>query len=117
MLIIWQRSPKRVIHLFLLTSPRSTPMSPSPSLTALPTSEQGKICDRQAEGQHYRIAGLNRLTAIIIYLNTVHLGHAVAKRRDGTRDLMFHQNVFPTYSHWTRPTFTAGKYLSPPIIK
>ena len=34
-------------------------------------------------GQHYRIAGLNLLTAAIIYWNTVHLGHAVtmAERR------------------------------------
>ncbi|MCK6029257.1 Tn3 family transposase, partial [Klebsiella pneumoniae] len=34
------------------------------------------------EGQHYRIAGLNLLTAVIIYWNTVHLGHAVTERRN-----------------------------------
>nr|WP_319922726.1 Tn3 family transposase [Klebsiella pneumoniae] len=33
-------------------------------------------------GQHYRIAGLNLLTAVIIYWNTVHLGHAVTERRN-----------------------------------
>jgi len=38
----------------------------------------------RGERQHYRIAGLNLLTAIIVYWNTVHLGHAVeARRREG----------------------------------
>jgi TnpA family transposase len=37
--------------------------------------------------QHYRIAGLNLLTAVIIYWNTVHLGHAVTERRN--EGLMF----------------------------
>lgn len=41
----------------------------------------------RAEGLHYRIAGLNLLTAVIIYWNTVHLGHAVAERR--TKGWMF----------------------------
>ena len=37
-----------------------------------------------SEGQHFRIAGLNLLAAIVIYRNTLHLGHAVAQRqRDG----------------------------------
>ncbi|RXK75061.1 hypothetical protein ET141_11500, partial [Klebsiella pneumoniae] len=42
-----------------------------------PIGRQGEIRDRTTEGQHYRIAGLNLLTAVIIYWNTVHLGHAV----------------------------------------
>lgn len=41
----------------------------------------------RTEGLHYRIAGLNLLTAVIIYWNTVHLGHAVAERR--TKGWMF----------------------------
>ena len=45
---------------------------------------QGGIRDRTAEGQHYRMAGLNLLAAIIIYWNTLHLGQAVTERsRDG----------------------------------
>jgi hypothetical protein len=38
-------------------------------------------------GQHYRIAGLNLLTAAIIYWNTVHLGHAVTERRNEGLDV------------------------------
>lgn len=47
---------------------------------ALRIGRQGEIRDRTAEGQHYRMAGLNLLAAIIIYWNTKHLGHAVAAR-------------------------------------
>ena len=35
---------------------------------------------RAAEGQHYRIAGLNLLAAIVIYWNTVKLSEAVLAR-------------------------------------
>ena len=49
---------------------------------ALRIGRQGEIRDRTSEGQHYRIAGLNLLAAIIIYWNTLHLGHAVAQRRE-----------------------------------
>ncbi len=52
-----------------------------------PYREAGEIRDRTTEGQHYRIAGLNLLTAVIIYWNTVHLGHAVTERRN--EGLMF----------------------------
>ena len=45
---------------------------------ALRIGRQGEIRDRTAEGQHYRMAGLNLLAAIIIYWNTDHLGRAVA---------------------------------------
>nr|WP_275354046.1 Tn3 family transposase [Klebsiella pneumoniae] len=47
-----------------------------------PVSGGREIRDRATEGQHYRIAGLNLLTAVIIYWNTVHLGHAVTERRN-----------------------------------
>ena len=47
---------------------------------ALRIGRQGEIRDRTTEGQHYRIAGLNLLTAIIIYSNTKQLGQAVAAR-------------------------------------
>ena len=41
---------------------------------ALRIGRQGEIRDRTAEGQHYRMAGLNLLAAFIIYWNTKHLG-------------------------------------------
>ncbi len=51
---------------------------------ALRIGRQGEIRDRTSEGRHFRIAGLNLLAAIVIYWNTLHLGHAVAQRqRDG----------------------------------
>jgi TnpA family transposase len=43
-----------------------------------------KIRDRSAEGQHYRIAGMNLLAANIIFWNTMKLGDVVAnQKRDG----------------------------------
>jgi TnpA family transposase len=48
---------------------------------ALRIGRQGEIRDRTAEGQHYRMAGLNLLTAIVIHWNTLHLGQAAAKRK------------------------------------
>ena len=39
-----------------------------------------EIRDRSSEGQHYRMAGLNLLAAIVIYWNTAHLGEAVRQR-------------------------------------
>ncbi|MEZ5834861.1 MAG: Tn3 family transposase [Geminicoccaceae bacterium] len=47
---------------------------------ALRIGRQGEIRDRTTEGQHYRMAGLNLLVAIIIYWNTGQLAHAVAQR-------------------------------------
>ena len=47
---------------------------------ALRIGRQGEIRDRTAEGQHFRMAGLNLLAAIIIYWNTKHLGQAVTGR-------------------------------------
>ena len=48
---------------------------------ALRIGRQGEIRDRTAEGQHYRMAGLNLLAAIIIYWNTDRLGKTVAQRK------------------------------------
>lgn len=48
---------------------------------AIRIGRQGEIRDRTAEAQHYRMAGLNLLTAIIIYWNTKHLGQAVQARK------------------------------------
>tara|TARA_R110001583_G_C5603697_1_gene404727 strand:+ start:1079 stop:1453 length:375 start_codon:yes stop_codon:yes gene_type:complete len=53
---------------------------------ALRIGRQGEIRDRTAEGQHYRMAGLNLLAAIIIYWNTDHLGRAVTSRMHNGRD-------------------------------
>ena len=35
--------------------------------------------DHSSEGQHYRMAGLNQLLAIVIYWDTAHLGQAVRR--------------------------------------
>ncbi|MDO8986592.1 Tn3 family transposase [Cypionkella sp.] len=48
---------------------------------ALRIGRQGEIRDRTSEGQHFRIAGLNLLAAIIIFWNTKHLGNAVTQRK------------------------------------
>ena len=48
---------------------------------ALRIGRQGEIRDRTSEGQHYRMAGLNLLAAIVIYWNTVRLGEMVRQRR------------------------------------
>ena len=37
--------------------------------------------DRSSEAQHYRMAGLNLLAAIVIHWNTAHLGEAVRQRK------------------------------------
>jgi len=61
---------------------------------ALRIGRQGEIRDRTAEGQHFRMAGLNLLAAIIIYWNNKHLGQAVTNRRhaglDCSPDLLAH---------------------------
>ena len=49
---------------------------------ALRIGRQGEIRDRTSESQHYRMAGLNLLAAIVIYWNTAHLADAVAQRKD-----------------------------------
>ena len=61
---------------------------------ALRIGRQGEIRDRSVQGQHFRMAGLNLLAAIIIYWNTKHLGQAVTNRRraglDCSPDLLAH---------------------------
>ncbi len=75
-----------------------------------PYREAGEIRDRTTEG-HYRIAGLNLLTAVIIYWNTVHLGHAVTG--GGTKGWMFPE-FLPHISPlgWAHILLT-GEYLWP----
>ena len=62
--------------------------------SALRIGRQGEIRDRTAQGQHFRMAGLNLLAAIIIYWNTKHLGQAVTARQrdrlDCSPDLLAH---------------------------
>ena len=48
---------------------------------ALRIGRQGEIRDRSSQGQHYRMAGLNLLAAIVIYWNTVRLDEAVRQRK------------------------------------
>jgi len=48
---------------------------------AISFHRRGEIRDRTSEGQHYRVAGLNLLTMIIIYWNTQKLGQAVKQRK------------------------------------
>ena len=54
--------------------------------SALRIGRQGEIRDRTTEGQHFRIAGLNLLTAIIIFWNTKQLGVAVTQRKKAGLD-------------------------------
>lgn len=61
---------------------------------ALCIGRQGEIRDRTAEAQHYRMATLNLLAAIIIYWNTDQLRRAVAARKhpglDSPHELLSH---------------------------
>lgn len=79
---------------------------------AIRIGRQGEICDRTSEGQHYRMAGLNLLTAIIIYWNTLHLGHAVAQRQES--DLPVPPELLPHISPlgWAHILLT-GEYRWP----
>ena len=53
---------------------------------ALRIGRQGEIRDRTAEGQHYRMAGLNLLASIVIFWNTDQLGKAVQRRQKAGLD-------------------------------
>lgn len=79
---------------------------------ALRIGRQGEIRDRTAEGQHYRIAGLNLLAAIIIYWNTVYLGHAVAERRNEGLDVPPELLAHISPLGWAHILLT-GEYLWP----
>lgn len=48
---------------------------------AISFHRRGEIRDRSAEGQHYRIAGMNLLAAIIIFWNTKKLGEVIADQK------------------------------------
>jgi TnpA family transposase len=50
---------------------------------AISFHRRGEIRDRSGEGQHYRIAGMNLLAAIIIFWNTMKLGEVVARAASG----------------------------------
>ena len=58
--------------------PRRAPARPG--RRAINFHQRGELRDRTGEGQHYRVAGLNLLAAIIIYWNTLKLGDAVFAR-------------------------------------
>lgn len=79
---------------------------------ALRIGRQGEIRDRTSEGQHYRIAGLNLLTAIIVYWNTLHLGHAVEARRREGLDTPDHLLAHVSPLGWVHILLT-GEYLWP----
>lgn len=79
---------------------------------ALRIGRQGEIRDRTTEGQHYRIARLNLLTAIIIYWNTLHLDHAVAERRNEGVDVPPELLAHISPLGWAHILLT-GEYLWP----
>ena len=54
---------------------------------AINFNRRGEIRDRTSEGQNYRMAGLNLLTAIIIYWNTMKLGDVVAQLKKRKHDI------------------------------
>jgi hypothetical protein len=82
------------------------------SRTPCAFGRQGEIRDRTTEGQHYRIAGLNLLTAIIVYWNTLHLGHAVEARRREGLDTPDHLLAHISPLGWAHILLT-GQYLWP----
>lgn len=77
---------------------------------ALRIGRQGEIRDRTNEGQHYRIADLNLLTAIIVYWNTLHLGYAVEARRREGLDTPDHLLAHVSPLGWAHILLT-GEYL------
>ena len=81
---------------------------------ALRIGRQGKIRDRTSESQHYRLAGLHLLAAIIIYWNTKPLGVAIKKRQKSGQttpdDLLCHVSPLG----WAHILLT-GEYRWPEI--
>ncbi|RAX37839.1 Tn3 family transposase [Rhizobium tropici] len=77
-------------------------------------NRRGEIRDRSSEGQQHRIAGLNLLTAIIIYWNAWKLGEIVAEQIDSGEqiDLGLLPHVSPL--GWEHITLT-GEYRWPPL--
>lgn len=76
---------------------------------ALRIGRQGEIRDRTAEGQHFRIAGLNLLTAIIVYWNTRQLAKAVAARKQDGLDCPPHLLAHISPLGWAHILLT-GEY-------
>lgn len=79
---------------------------------ALRIGRQGEIRDRTSEGQHFRMAGLNLLAAIVIYWNTKHLGQAVANRRREGLDRAPHLMAHTSPLGWAHILLT-GEYRWP----
>ena len=79
---------------------------------ALRIGRQGEIRDRTSEGQHFRMAGLNLLAAIVIYWNTKHLGQAVASRRREGLDCSPHLMAHISPLGWAHILLT-GEYRWP----
>ncbi|MFP1646717.1 Tn3 family transposase [Pontitalea aquivivens] len=79
---------------------------------ALRIGRQGEIRDRTSEGQHFRMAGLNLLAAIVIYWNTKHLGLAVVKRRREGLDCSPHLMAHISPLGWAHILLT-GEYRWP----
>ena len=79
---------------------------------ALRVGRQGEIRDRTSEGQHFRMAGLNLLAAIVIYWNTKHLGLAVANRRREGMDCSPHLIAHISPLGWAHILLT-GEYRWP----
>lgn len=77
--------------------------------SALRIGRQGEIRDRTTEGQHFRIAGLNLLTAIIIYWNTKQLAGAVAQRKKARLDTPAHLLAHISPLGWAHIILT-GEY-------
>jgi len=54
---------------------------------ALSFNRHGEIRDRTSEGQHYRIASMNLLAAVVIYWNTKKLGELVDETKLKGKDI------------------------------
>ena len=70
----------------VLALPPEQRTSPSRLKRAINFHQRGELRDRTGEGQHYRIAGLNLLAAIVIYWNTLKLSEAVLAREQAGID-------------------------------
>ena len=79
---------------------------------ALRIGRQGEIRDRSSEGQHYRMAGLNLLAAIVIYWNTVRLGEAVRQRKRAGMPVEPHLLAHTSPLGWAHILLT-GEYRWP----
>lgn len=54
---------------------------------ALSFNRHGEIRNKTSEGQHYRIAGMNLLAAIVIYWNTKKLGEITKNLTNESKEL------------------------------